>query len=88
MVCVLHIFVCIIVFEILYDRILVVKMPSPQYYIELDNSTVASFDTATSTAEGLLPGMTELKLKGHSILCSQLFLITLNIYHIIWIVCE
>jgi len=45
-----------------------VKMPNPQYYIELDNSTVASFDTASSTAEGLTFGSTEVKLKGHSIL--------------------
>jgi len=43
-------------------------MPNPQYYIELDNSTVASFDTASSTAEGLTFGSTEVKLKGHSIL--------------------
>ena len=42
-------------------------MPSPQYYIELDNSTVASFDSASSTAEGLVFGSTEVKLKGHSI---------------------
>lgn len=47
----------------------VVKMPSLQYYIELDNTTVASFDTATSTAEGLVFGSTEVKLKGHSIFC-------------------
>ena len=51
-----------------FDVILVVKMPSPQYYIELDNTTVASFDTASSTAEGLVYGSTEVKLKGHSIL--------------------
>jgi len=44
-------------------------MPSPQYYIELDNTTVASFDTASSTAEGLVFGSTEVKLKGHSIFC-------------------
>jgi len=43
-------------------------MPSPQYYIELDNSTVASFDPSSSTAEGLVFGSTEVKLKGHSIL--------------------
>jgi len=52
----------------LFDVISVVKMPSPQYHIELDNTTVASFDTATSTAEGLVFGATEVKLKGQSIL--------------------
>jgi len=45
-----------------------VKMPNPQYYIELDNATVASFDMSSSTAEGLMFGSTEVKLKGHSIL--------------------
>jgi len=43
-------------------------MPNPQYYIELDNATVASFDMSSSTAEGLMFGSTEVKLKGHSIL--------------------
>jgi len=47
-------------------------MPNPQYYIELDNSTVASFDTSSSTAEGLMFGSTEVKLKGHSILICTL----------------
>jgi len=56
-------------------------MPSPQYYIELDNSTVASFDPSSSTAEGLVFGSTELKLKGHSILtfaldCNSLTLLS------------
>jgi len=58
----------------------VVKMPTPQYYIELDNTTVASFDTESSTAEGLMFGSTELKLKGHSIL-RLLLVVYLFPYH-------
>jgi len=67
----LHITAVIIALA-LFDCIAVVKMPNPQYYIELDNSTVASFDTESSTAEGLVAGSTEMKLKGHSILGLQL----------------
>ena len=70
----LHITAVIIVLA-LFDCIVVVKMPNPQYYIELDNSTVASFDTESSTAEGLVAGSTEVKLKGHSILGLQLILV-------------
>jgi len=62
-----------------FHCISVVTMPSPQYYIELDNSTVAYFDPASSTAEGLVAGSTELKLKGHSILGLRLILIALTL---------
>jgi len=83
--------VSIIVLALLYrlfDCISVVKMPNPQYYIELDNSTVASFDTASSTAEGLVAGSTELKLKGHSILDSHMILTALEFTRHMWAVSD
>lgn len=43
-------------------------MPSEEYYIEVDNQTVASFDAVSSTAYGLQFGSTEVKLKSQSIL--------------------
>ena len=43
-------------------------MPSQEYYIEVDNNTVASFDPSSSTAVGKEFGSTEVKLKSQSIL--------------------
>ena len=45
-------------------------MPSPIYYLELDNKTVGSLDVSTSVVTGLQFGNTELRLKGQSILFS------------------
>ena len=43
-------------------------MPNREYYIEIENNTVATFETKTSTANGVEFGSTEVKLKSHSIL--------------------
>ncbi len=43
-------------------------MPADQYYLELENDSVASLDTETSTVTGLQYGETEIKLKDKSIL--------------------
>jgi hypothetical protein len=50
-------------------------MPSQEYFIELDNKTVASFDVSTSTALGTEFGSTEVKLKSQSILARFILII-------------
>ena len=55
-------------------------MPSQEYYIELDNKTVASFDVSTSTAHGTEFGSTEVKLKSQSILASFVRLVIIYLY--------
>ena len=48
--------------------VLAIAMPSQQYYLQLDDNTIATLDTKTSVATGIEFGDTEIKLKDKSIL--------------------
>lgn len=45
-----------------------IELPSPQYYLEVVNPKITSFDPATSEAEALQLGSTAIILRDRSIL--------------------
>ncbi|XP_067655062.1 nuclear pore membrane glycoprotein 210-like isoform X1 [Haliotis asinina] len=50
-----------------------IKMPSPQYYLEMKDNDICSLDTATSVATALEMGSTNIVLKDRNILVTEFF---------------
>ncbi|XP_071099780.1 nuclear pore membrane glycoprotein 210-like isoform X2 [Haliotis cracherodii] len=50
-----------------------IKMPSPQYYLEMKDNDICSLDTSTSVATALEMGSTNIVLKDRNILVTEFF---------------